>query len=337
MTVWLLLLALAAEPSPPPGDASPSRAGTRPPPTSAPRVAARASKTDVTVGEAFFVEVAATGPAGTAWTFPDDPGTEQVELRTAANPQNVPLPTGFHRYQAGVFAVGDVAIPRIPVKYRLPDGTEGETTTEPVPLRIVSLLPKGEAEPQLVDIRGPRGVSIGRAFWLALAAGAALAALVIALVLKRRRRAPVAAPAAPPVPPDVEALRALDALAASALLDHGEVRRFYIELIAVAKRYLERRLGAPVLEMTSHEATLFLKGHPQAAPLATAFREMCGAADQVKFARGDTVADEVVRHLTAARSLVSTLESRLQAAEAKAAEAARARPEAGARATGRVA
>lgn len=310
MTLAVLLLAtVSATPAPPPAT------------DDAPRVLARAAKTDVTVGEPFTVDVAGTGPAGITWTFPEDAGNDQVELRTAVDPQGATtaLP-GVHRYQAAVFAVGDVAVPAISVKYRLADGTEGEAATAPVPLRIVSLLPKGEGnEPKLVDIRGPGAVSIGRAFWIALAAAALLVAAMVWLWLKRRRRPEAPMPAVPATPPDVDALRALEALGQSGLLERGEARSFYIELVAIVKRYLERRLGAPLLEMTSQEAGAFLKGHAEAAPLAGAFREMCGAADQVKFARGGAVVEEGRRHLTAARSLVSTLESRMQAAAVQAA------------------
>jgi hypothetical protein len=277
-----------------------------------------ANKTDVTVGEPFGVDVAGAGPDGITWTFPEDAGNYQVELRTVPDPQGsaAALP-GVHRYQATAFAVGDVAVPPVTVKYRLADGSEGEATTAPVPLRIVSLLPKGEGETKLVDIRGPDAVSIGRAFWIALAAAVLLVAGVVGLFLRRRRRAEAPAPAVPATPPDVDALRALEILAQSGLLGRGEARAYYIELVTIVKRYLERRLGLPFLEMTSQEAVVFLKSHREAAPLATAFREMCGAADQVKFARGGAVVEEGQRHLTGARSLVSTLESRLQAAAAQ--------------------
>ena len=64
----------------------------------------------------------------------------------------------------------------------------------------------------------------------------------------------------PALPPDVEALPALDALAAEGLPGQGALRPFYIRLTAIAKRYLERRLDAPILEMTSAE-TLALPAH----------------------------------------------------------------------------
>jgi hypothetical protein len=132
--------------------------------------------------------------------------------------------------------------------------------------------------------------------------------------LRRRRRKgrePVEAPT-PRLSPEAEALAALDRLQASGVLARAEYRPFYIALAEIAKRYLERRLDAPVLEMTSSEAVAFLRDHAHAATLAPVVRELATAADQVKFARGKGQAEEAERHLAAVRQLVTTLEARLQ-------------------------
>ena len=116
----------------------------------------------------------------------------------------------------------------------------------------------------------------------------------------------------PELPPDAEALRALDALAAAGLLPRGEYRSFYIQLAAVAKRYLERRLGAPVLEMTTAETLAFLRGHPHGGELLPVMRDLAEAADRIKFAKGQGLAQEAERHLAAVRALVPALEARLR-------------------------
>jgi hypothetical protein len=181
-----------------------------------------------------------------------------------------------------------------------------------VELRVVSVRPRGE-EPKLADVRPPVAVGIGRAFWVALGLVVALlAGLGFWLLRRRRRRAGPAAAPVPPVPPDVEALRALDALAAEGLPARGEHRVFYIALTGVAKRYLERRLGAPILEMTTAETLAFLRGHPHADGLHPRVRDVAEAADRIKFARGEGLLAEAERHLASVRALVHTLEARLQ-------------------------
>jgi hypothetical protein len=278
-----------------------------------PVAVATASKAEVTVGETFTVEVQARGPAGTTFTFPPEITQETFELRTAAGES--PPPPAVHRYQATVFGLGDAQVPPIPVRYRLPDGTEGEVKAAAIALKVVSLLPRDKEQQKLADVRGPVEVAIGRAFWAGVAG---LLLLVAGLVLwLRSRRHKNAAPVVPPVPalaPDEEALRALDALVASGRLARAEYRPFYIELAAIVKRYLERRLEAPILEMTTAEMLAHLRANPQAVELVSPLRDLAGAADQIKFARGAGQEAEAERHLAAVRGLVKTLEARLQPA-----------------------
>jgi len=287
------------------------------PPPSPVAVKATASKAEVTVGEAFTVELSATGPAGTTFAFPGEAATDAFELRTPlpdprAGASPAPEP-GKHRYQAAVYALGETTLPPIPVRYRLPDGTEGEVSSEALALKVVSLLPKDPEQQKLADIRGPLEVGIGRAFWIALVVALVLvAALVLWLVRRRRKAAVPRAVPVPDLPADTEALRALDALLASGLLSRGEYRPFYIQLAAVAKRYLERRLGAPILEMTTAETLAFLRGHPHGGELLPAVRDLAEAADRIKFAKGQGLAQEAERHLAAVRALVPSLEAKLR-------------------------
>jgi hypothetical protein len=278
-------------------------------------VEATASKAEVTVGEVFTIEVRATGPSGTSYSFAAEAEQEKLELRTPANAAASPMP-GQHRYEAAVYALGEVEIPGIPVRYRLPDGSEGQAQSAPVKIKVVSLLPKDAESQKLADIRGPVGVDVGRAFWIGLVTGLLLLSALGLWLWKRKRAAAVEATAPiPDVPPDEEALHALDRLAVSGNLVRGEFRAFYIALTDIAKRYLERRLGAPVQEMTSAEMVAFLREGPHESVLAGPLRDLATAADSVKFARGEGMREEAERHLAAVRFAVGALESRLRPRE----------------------
>jgi hypothetical protein len=255
-----------------------------------------------------------TGPAGTTVTFPPDVVTENAELHTEApapGASAAPPPPGHHRYEASVFALGSAAVPPIAIAYRLPEGTSGTVSTAPITVKVVTLLPKDAKEPTLADIRPPIALGISPLFWVALGLLALLLAALVWRWWRRRRPRAALAPEVPSAAPPVEANAALDALAAADLVRRGELRTFYIRLVDIARRYLERRLGAPVMEMTSAEAVAFLFDHPQATALAPVLRDVAGAADQVKFARGEGVAAEAERHLAAVRGLVAGLEERL--------------------------
>ena len=314
----LLTAATAAVPSP---------AAT--PPPSPVVVAATASRSEVTIGEVFTIELKATGPAGTAYTFAREAEIDTLALRTppaesqgGAGPAAEP---GMHRYEAAVFALGETEFPPIPVRYRLPDGTEGVASSEAIPLKVMSLLPKDPQQQKLADIRGPLSVGVGRAFWVGIFVAVGLVAAAIVWLVRRRRKAePSRAVAVPEVPADTEALRALSSLAVSGLLARGEYRPFYIRLAAVAKRYLERRLGAPVLEMTTAETLAFLRGHAHGGDLLPVVRDLADVADRIKFARGQGLAEEAERHLAAVRALVPALEARLRPAATDAAAGGKA-------------
>jgi hypothetical protein len=283
-----------------------------------PRALVTVSKTEVGVGETFVVEVKAFGPAGTTWTFPAEAGNEDVELRTPAVAAGATPPTpppGTHWYEAAAFALGEPQVPAISVKYRLADGTLGVTDTAPVKLRIVSVLPKDPSQQQLADIRPPLALSLGLAFWIALGLALAMLGGVVAWWVRRRRPAPAPSPAVPARTAEEEARASLDELAAAGLVARGEFRPYYIALTEIAKRYLERRLEAPILEMTSSETVAHLREHMQLSDLAFATRDLTTAADQVKFARGASAAEEAQRHLETVRHLVDTVETRLRPRE----------------------
>jgi len=67
-------------------------------------------------------------------------------------------------------------------------------------------------------------------------------------------------------------------------------------------------------EMTTAEMLSRLRSMPVGADLAPALRDLAGAADQIKFARGQGLAEEAERHLSATRAMVETVEARLKPA-----------------------
>jgi hypothetical protein len=268
---------------------------------------ATAAKTDVAAGEPFALTLTAQGPPGTEFVFPGDVQDEKIEIHP--QPAARPKP-GEETYQAAVFTLTDAEVPALDVSYRLPDGTRGKVQTEAIPLKVHSLLARDPKEQQLADIRPPVALPAGRAFFIAL--GVLLALLLgLAYWLWRRRR-PVApsAPVRPSVPPDVAAMTALDGLAASGLLAREEYRPFYIQLTEIAKRYLEARLAAPVLEMTTAEMVAFLRSEWKGSELGDLMRDVSGAADQIKFARGQGGRAIAEGHLDAVRRMIAAVEAR---------------------------
>lgn len=283
-------------------------------------VSAHVEPSEVKVGERFTVELRAHGPEGTEWAFPARAGDDTVELWSAPSPPGAspePLPPGVFRYRAAAYALKDVAVPPVTVSFRRPDGESGEVATRPVALNIRSVLPKDPEQQQLADVRKPLELVLGWPFWAALGLLALLLAGFGLWLWRRKRPRGAVVPSEPDLPADERARRDLEALAARGLVASGAYRPFYIALSEIAKRYLEQRLGAPVLEMTSTEMTAYLRQHADGSAIVGLARELAGAADQVKFARGEGRAQEADRHLAAVREMIDAVEKRLTPAEAE--------------------
>lgn len=287
------------------------------------RVVVTVPQREAAIGEPLVVDVRGEGPAGTSWTFPPEAGSEDVELVAApvaeGGAQGAARDPSARRYTARVFALQGAEVPRLTATCRLSDGREHEVHSEPVAIRTRSLLPKDPQEQKLADIRPPVSIRPGMAFWLALA-GLVLMLVGAGVVLWRRwrRKAAAGGPStAPESPADVEAREALRRLEQEGPLTRGDLRGHYIALTAIAKRYLERRLAAPVLEMTSTETVAFLRGHTHGQRLLSLIRDLVVAADQVKFAQGGAAfADEARRHTQAVLEVVTSLEEALRASAA---------------------
>jgi hypothetical protein len=279
--------------------------------TSTPTLEVRPSTANVSIGERFQVTVEARGPGGATYEFPKAVSSGSVELTES----KVSTPkAGVAVYDAQVFGIGEEGkIPEIEVGYRSLDGSSGSLKSEPVPLNVISSLDPKEEKPAPADFAPPMPVVVAPAFWVVN--GLAGLFLIAGMVwLARRLRFPKGAvdpTARPALSPEEEALRGLEQLAlARATL---EPRGFYIELVQILKQYLERRLEAPVLEMTSTEALAFLKAHAWTTSQAVPLRDLVTSADLVKFG-GSSDASNGDRHLELVREVIARID-RLHQAE----------------------
>jgi len=271
----------------------------------------RPSTANVSIGERFQVVVDARGPDGTSFEFPKQINDGAVEL-IQTNPSTA-LANSV-TYDAQIFAIGaDARIPEIEIPYKAADGSSGTIKSKPFPLNVVSTLDPNDKNPAPADFAPPLPVLVSRAFWVA---GGVLGLLFIAgLVLLIRRirfpKKPVDPILTPAITPEEEALTGLERLAAAR--PTLEPRGFYIQLVQILKQYLERRLEAPVLEMTSTETLSFVKSHSWTAPHAVAIRDLVTSADLVKFG-GSSDSSNGERQIQVVREIVGRID-RLRRAE----------------------
>ena len=217
----------------------------------------------VTVGDQVVLEIPLEGhPAAAGTTLREvevlpleaggaDGGPEEFHLLGSE------LRDGVLSVRLAPLATGSLTIPSLRLRFRDSSGGESLASTEPVPLEVSSVLGPGETE--LADIKPPAEL---RADWrpvLLWGAGvvalAALAAAGVVLWMRRPRKA-----ALPPgIDPLAEAnpyewaVGRIDALLAAGHLEKGEIKKFYVELSAIARLYLWYRYRIPAPERTTSE------------------------------------------------------------------------------------
>lgn len=215
-------------------------------------------------------------------------------------------------YQLRADLVGSYVLPPVEVRYR-PRAAAGEEpadwqvlSTSEIFVEVESVLPlDGEAE----DIRGIKPLrTIQRpAPWLWIVLGLAAAAVLGVVVwlywrYRSRRREQV-----PRVPPHELAFAALEALRGVDFNDPVAVRRFYFQLSAAVRAYVEGRFGLNATDLTTEE---IVRGLPQLTDLDAeqnaVLKSFLMDTDQVKFAHHAPSEGEIESAYERALSFVET-------------------------------
>jgi hypothetical protein len=196
-----------------------------------------------------------------------------------------------HRLTAELqsFALGAVAVPGAPLRFRIPGEEVREGRFPTAAFFVGSTVPTDGDEPPLRDMKAlvppPWWALVP---WAWLAGGLALALLLFWLWrwFKGRKR-----PAAAAVPlsieaPEVEAKRRLAALVARRLPEQGKTLEHGTELADLLRHFVERRFETPRPGYTTNELARHLNARGDVAPAdVAALRAILEACDLTKFAR----------------------------------------------------
>mgnify|MGYP000844250798 FL=1 len=238
---------------------------------------------DLSVGDRFILNIRGDGPLKSV-ELPDtltnfyilkveekDKGTDKAWLRLTI----VPLLPGSQSFPG--------------LRVRSAKDSGESALTNRFRLNIISVRAQGDT--LLADLKPLSKYPLQLPSWLyplLLLAGAAL--LLLSWLLNRKKEKPNEAPAATKPPAVIEpeadwqtALRELDELRARNLLAQGKLVLHHFELSLIQRRFMERRLGLPAVEMTTSEIRRALAGKLQDNPAPVlGFLAYC---DKVKFAR----------------------------------------------------
>jgi hypothetical protein len=278
----------------------------------APTVAAQADRGEARVGDVVVVTVTVIARRGVPVNLPAnlDLGPFAV-LDKKDDEQDLGDGRVRRRFVLSVAAYepGDLAVPAVEITYLGRGGEVLSARTEPLPVRITSLL-ANEPEPALKE-NAPPVVVWERRIWPAWVAGgiaAAAAGGLAGLALARRLRARAAVvPAAPARPAHEVALEKLDRLGAQGFADGVDHRPFYFGVSEVVREYLGARFGFDALELTTEELVEALRRRAARELVLGEVEGWLAACDLVKFAKLPPTATEARGTLeTAIRIVEST-------------------------------
>jgi hypothetical protein len=275
-------------------------------------------KDEITIAERLGLTVAVEAADGVDVTLPQfGEQLSEFQIRGFEDRSAVPI-DGKRRweqhYDLDIFLSGDYTIPAITVDFvdhrqsdRDPSAKpiRGELSTEPIPVKVTSLL-AGQFDPtKFRDIKGPVPLPAAQTWvWLWWAGGGLLvvAAVVGVVWLVKRRRRPGRVPA---IPPHEWAFDQLRALIDAQLVEQGQVQEFYYRLSEIVRVYIELRFGLMAPERTTEE--FLVEAHASRALSAEHKRRLADflqACDLVKFARYAPATEEVEQAFGAARDFI---------------------------------
>ena len=258
----------------------------------------------VRVGDQLGVALQLELPAGTTVSGPDTLDL-QGDIENAA-PKRVlvdTLPSGTlrHRLIYPITAWRPGSLPLPEVTLGLTEGGVERTVRVALPaLAVLTVLPADTAN---IQPKPPRDVWGASRLWWPLLLGALFLLLVIGVVVwwwRRRPRKPVAAaqPALALLRPGDWALRELERLVAAHLIERGDYQRFYVELSAILREFLERTDHNWSTDLTTRELADRLYAMQADARIPI---DVLSRADLVKFARQQHGAEQAARDIADAR------------------------------------
>jgi hypothetical protein len=210
-------------------------------------------------------------------------------------------------YIITTFTTGEYVIPPIAIIYIDPKGEKKQIHSEPLFILVKSV---GATESDKEDIRGLKPpIEIKGAYWGYLLILPILALLAAGGFFYYRQKSK--AIALPKIPEELKkpawevALLELENLKSSDLLERGEIKKYYIILSDIIRKYLERRYQITALDRTTQEIKGEMKRVKVEGEVADLIYGFLSASDLVKFAKYIPLKEEIEKDWNQAYTIVS--------------------------------
>lgn len=184
------------------------------------------------------------------------------------------------------FTTGDYIIPPIPIEFYTADSVRKILISEPMPIKVKSLLAESADTADIRDIKGPIEFKSPIPTYVYLI-GIAILLLIAGLIYWwwRRHRPEEAKEFIDPREPWEIAFEAMAFLKERSYPAKGEFKLYYVELTEIIRSYLERIYKIPVMDMTTWEFLSTIKDAGVDEDLFGRFKKFLEYADLVKFAK----------------------------------------------------
>jgi len=225
----------------------------------------KVSSGEITVAQRLTLSLEATAGEGTDVEFPEAGGlgNDFGLVDSSATPARL-LPGGKvavkREYVLEPMLSGEYRIPALKIRFTAKGGEAHELETEPVDVKVRSLLPEDMKDLAIKDIVGPQSPPVRTGLIALIAGGVLLVAagvVLAALYLRKRRRAGVEQAR---VPAHEAAFDAMERLIGEQLVEKGEWKEFYFRLTDILRRYIEDRFGFHAPERTTEEFLEEIRG-----------------------------------------------------------------------------
>jgi hypothetical protein len=210
-------------------------------------------------------------------------------------------------YVITTFTTGEYVIPPITINYTDPNGEKKQIQSEPLFILVKSV---GATESDKEDIRGLKPpIEIKGRYWTYLLILPILALLgAFGFFYYRQRTKAVALPKIPEElkkPAWEVALLELENLKGSDFLERKEIKKYYIILSDIVRKYLERRYQITALDRTTQEVRGELKRVKTEGEVTDLVYGFLFSCDLVKFAKYIPLKEEIEKDWNEAFTIVN--------------------------------
>jgi len=190
------------------------------------------------------------------------------------------------RFLLTTFTTGDYIIPPIPIEYKTADSVPKILISEPISIRVSSLLAEDSDTLDIRDLKPPFEFKKSKVWLYYLIGGIILVGAILFYLIRHRRRK--AGEDGGPVDLRKPWEIAFEDLAVLKEKDYpktGDLKLYYIELSEILRAFLGRIYKIPVLDMTTDEFCENLSELEVDEQLYIGIRQFLIHADLVKFAK----------------------------------------------------